>query len=172
MRISIPIHVLLATCCCFTFNFTSSLAPHSQLAIRQFALKHTSDSWTRPQTSDWHMIKTRKGKIKSILEHNSKEEEEEEENNDTKKSVEETKSDNSSKLLFKRTLKPEHHHNNQPQQQPQLVDEANRLFEDLMTPYNKHVRPVKESTDILVVKLGLSLSQIIDIVSDKQRRLS
>lgn len=43
--------------------------------------------------------------------------------------------------------------------------DANRLYEDLMMSYNRFVRPVQNDTDTLVVKLGLKLSQLIDVVS-------
>lgn len=43
--------------------------------------------------------------------------------------------------------------------------DANRLYEDLMMSYNRFVRPVQNDSDTLVVKLGLKLSQLIDVVS-------
>lgn len=43
--------------------------------------------------------------------------------------------------------------------------DANRLYEDLMMSYNRFVRPVQNDSDLLVVKLGLKLSQLIDVVS-------
>lgn len=43
--------------------------------------------------------------------------------------------------------------------------DSNRLYEDLMMSYNRFVRPVQNDTDTLVVKLGLKLSQLIDVVS-------
>lgn len=45
--------------------------------------------------------------------------------------------------------------------------EANRLHEDLMMTYNRIVRPVQNSSDRLVVKLSLKLSQLIDVVSNE-----
>lgn len=43
--------------------------------------------------------------------------------------------------------------------------DANRLYEDLMMSYNRFVRPVQNDSDTLMVKLGLKLSQLIDVVS-------
>lgn len=42
---------------------------------------------------------------------------------------------------------------------------ANRLYEDLMMSYSRFVRPVQNDSDTLLVKLGLKLSQLIDVVS-------
>lgn len=42
--------------------------------------------------------------------------------------------------------------------------DASRLYEDLMMSYNRFVRPVQNNSDTLVVKLGLKLSQLIDVV--------
>lgn len=46
-------------------------------------------------------------------------------------------------------------------------DNAKRLYDDLLrsSGYNKLIRPVGNNTDKLVVKLGIRLSQLIDIVS-------
>ena len=46
--------------------------------------------------------------------------------------------------------------------------DTNRLYEDLMMSYNRFVRPVQNDTDTLVVKLGLKLSQLIDVVSGSE----
>ena len=43
--------------------------------------------------------------------------------------------------------------------------DARRLYEDLLTNYNKLIRPVANNSDKLMVKLGLRLSQLIDVVS-------
>lgn len=45
--------------------------------------------------------------------------------------------------------------------------DAKALYDDLMrkSGYNKLIRPVGNNTDTLTVKLGLTLSQLIDIVS-------
>ena len=45
--------------------------------------------------------------------------------------------------------------------------DAKRLYDDLLrkSGYNKLIRPVGNSTDKLTVKLGLRLSQLIDVVS-------
>lgn len=49
--------------------------------------------------------------------------------------------------------------------------DANRLYEDLMMSYNRFVRPVQNDSDTLVVKLGLKLSQLIDVVSRRRRNM-
>ena len=45
--------------------------------------------------------------------------------------------------------------------------DAKRLYDDLLrkSGYNKLIRPVINNTDKLIVKLGLRLSQLIDVVS-------
>ena len=43
--------------------------------------------------------------------------------------------------------------------------DAKRLYEDLLTDYNRLIRPVGNNSDRLTVKLGLKLSQLIDVVS-------
>ena len=44
--------------------------------------------------------------------------------------------------------------------------DAKRLYDDLLkkSGYNKLIRPVGNTTDTLTVKLGLRLTQIIDVV--------
>lgn len=46
-------------------------------------------------------------------------------------------------------------------------DDAKRLYHDLLVErrYNKLIRPVSNSSDKLVVKMGIRLSQLIDVVS-------
>lgn len=46
-------------------------------------------------------------------------------------------------------------------------DDAKRLYDDLLLKhgYNKLIRPVGNNSDKLVVKMGIRLSQLIDIVS-------
>lgn len=44
--------------------------------------------------------------------------------------------------------------------------DAGRLIEDLLTDYNKLVRPVENDTDTLIVRLKLKLSQLLDVVCD------
>uniref|UniRef100_A0AC35FNW0 Neurotransmitter-gated ion-channel ligand-binding domain-containing protein n=1 Tax=Panagrolaimus sp. PS1159 TaxID=55785 RepID=A0AC35FNW0_9BILA len=39
-----------------------------------------------------------------------------------------------------------------------------QLYEDLLYDYNKIPRPVKNSTDVLIVYVGSSLIRIIDVV--------
>ena len=41
---------------------------------------------------------------------------------------------------------------------------AKRLYDDLLSNYNRLIRPVSNNTDKLTVKLGLKLSQLIDVV--------
>ena len=43
--------------------------------------------------------------------------------------------------------------------------DAKRLFDALLSPYNKLVRPVMNVTDAVTVKFKLKLSQLIDVVS-------
>ena len=40
---------------------------------------------------------------------------------------------------------------------------AKRLYDDLLSNYNRLIRPVANNTDKLTVKLGLKLSQLIDV---------
>ena len=42
--------------------------------------------------------------------------------------------------------------------------DAKRLYDDLLSTYNKLVRPVVNVTDILTVRIKLRLSQLIDVV--------
>lgn len=41
-----------------------------------------------------------------------------------------------------------------------------RLFYTLMTGYEKAVRPIRNSSEPIVIRLGISLTQILDIVSN------
>ena len=43
--------------------------------------------------------------------------------------------------------------------------DAKRLYDDLLSNYNKLVRPVVNTTDSLTVRIKLKLSQLIDVVS-------
>lgn len=43
--------------------------------------------------------------------------------------------------------------------------DAKRLYDDLLSNYNRLIRPVSNNTDTVLVKLGLRLSQLIDLVS-------
>lgn len=43
--------------------------------------------------------------------------------------------------------------------------DAKRLYDDLLSTYNRLIRPVSNNTDTVLVKLGLRLSQLIDLVS-------
>ena len=49
--------------------------------------------------------------------------------------------------------------------------DAKRLFDDLLSSYNKLVRPVMNVTDAVTVKFKLKLSQLIDVVSGHQGEL-
>ena len=42
--------------------------------------------------------------------------------------------------------------------------DARRLFDDLLSDYNRLIRPVYNSSDRVTVKLGLRLSQLMDLV--------
>lgn len=46
--------------------------------------------------------------------------------------------------------------------------DAKRLYDDLLSNYNRLIRPVKNNTETVLVKLGLKLSQLIDLVSVHQ----
>lgn len=45
--------------------------------------------------------------------------------------------------------------------------DAKRLYDDLLSNYNKLVRPVVNTSDVLKVSIKLKLSQLIDVVSFK-----
>lgn len=45
--------------------------------------------------------------------------------------------------------------------------DAKRLYDDLLSNYNKLVRPVVNTSDVLKVCIKLKLSQLIDVVSLK-----
>ena len=45
--------------------------------------------------------------------------------------------------------------------------DAKRLYDDLLSNYNKLVRPVVNTTDPLTVRIKLKLSQLIDVVRDR-----
>lgn len=42
--------------------------------------------------------------------------------------------------------------------------DAKRLYDDLLSNYNRLIRPVYNNTDTVLVRLGLRLSQLIDLV--------
>ena len=44
--------------------------------------------------------------------------------------------------------------------------DAKRLYDDLLSNYNKLVRPVVNTSDVLKVAIKLKLSQLIDVVSN------
>lgn len=43
--------------------------------------------------------------------------------------------------------------------------DAKRLYDDLLSTYNRLIRPVDKNNNTVLVKLGLRLSQLIDLVS-------
>ncbi|GLG99448.1 uncharacterized protein GBIM_05915 [Gryllus bimaculatus] len=43
--------------------------------------------------------------------------------------------------------------------------DAKRLYEDLLSNYNRLIRPVGNNSDRLTVKMGLRLSQLIDVLN-------
>lgn len=49
--------------------------------------------------------------------------------------------------------------------------DAKRLYDDLLSNYNRLIRPVSNNTDTVLVKLGLRLSQLIDLVSKKKKKI-
>ena len=44
--------------------------------------------------------------------------------------------------------------------------DAKRLYDDLLSNYNRLIRPVSNHTEKVTVKLGLRLSQLVDLVGD------
>ena len=44
--------------------------------------------------------------------------------------------------------------------------DAKRLYDDLLSNYNRLIRPVSSHTEKVTVKLGLRLSQLVDLVSE------
>lgn len=46
--------------------------------------------------------------------------------------------------------------------------DAKRLYDDLLSSYNKLVRPVVNTSDVLRVSIKLKLSQLIDVVRSTQ----
>jgi nicotinic acetylcholine receptor len=49
--------------------------------------------------------------------------------------------------------------------------DAKRLYDDLLSNYNKLVRPVVNVTEAVTVRLKLKLSQLIDVVSQSDEIL-
>lgn len=47
--------------------------------------------------------------------------------------------------------------------------DAKRLYDDLLSNYNRLIRPVSNNNDTVLVKLGLRLSQLIDLVCKTKR---
>ena len=43
--------------------------------------------------------------------------------------------------------------------------DAKRLYDDLLSNYNRLIRPMINHTDKVTVKLGVSLSQLVELVS-------
>lgn len=43
--------------------------------------------------------------------------------------------------------------------------DAKRLYDDLLSNYNRLIRPVRNHSTNILVKLGLRLSQLIELVS-------
>ena len=43
--------------------------------------------------------------------------------------------------------------------------DAKRLYDDLLSNYNRLIRPVSNHTEKVTVKLGLRLSQLVDLAS-------
>lgn len=48
---------------------------------------------------------------------------------------------------------------------------AKRLYDDLLNNYNLLIRPVSNNTEKLTVRLGLKLSQLIDVVRLNERMI-
>ena len=49
--------------------------------------------------------------------------------------------------------------------------DAKRLYDEILSGYNKLVRPVKNVTDPVTVKVKLKLSQLIDVVSKRKLKV-
>lgn len=43
--------------------------------------------------------------------------------------------------------------------------DAKRLYDDLLSHYNRLIRPVSNNSQVVTVRLGLHLTQLIDLVS-------
>ena len=58
--------------------------------------------------------------------------------------------------------------------QPGMVNggnpDAKRLYDDLLSNYNKLVRPVVNVSEAVTVRLKLKLSQLIDVVRERKSR--
>lgn len=78
-----------------------------------------------------------------------------------------------------RRLRRRHHHHHHRWRQPATLQplllllsaagclcnpDAKRLYDDLLSNYNRLIRPVSNNTDTVLVKLGLRLSQLIELV--------
>lgn len=50
--------------------------------------------------------------------------------------------------------------------------DAKRLYDDLLSNYNKLVRPVVNTSDVLRVCIKLKLSQLIDVVRETSSKFS
>ena len=50
--------------------------------------------------------------------------------------------------------------------------DAKRLYDDLLSNYNRLIRPVSNHTEKVTVKLGLRLSQLVDLVSTDYHYIS
>lgn len=48
--------------------------------------------------------------------------------------------------------------------------DAKRLYDDLLSHYNRLIRPVSNNSEVVTVRLGLHLSQLIDLVSAVKKR--
>lgn len=43
--------------------------------------------------------------------------------------------------------------------------DSKRLYEDILSDYNRLIRPVENNSEVLVVHIALKLSQLIEVVS-------
>lgn len=46
--------------------------------------------------------------------------------------------------------------------------DAKRLYDDLLSHYNRLIRPVSNNSEVVTVRLGLHLSQLIDLVKQNK----
>lgn len=50
--------------------------------------------------------------------------------------------------------------------------DAKRLYDDLMSSYNSLIRPVGNVSERLTIKVGIRLTQLVDVVREPCTRLS
>ena len=58
---------------------------------------------------------------------------------------------------------------NLPTQEEEQTNHERRLLEYLMRNYDNTIRPVRDAASPVVIKLGITLTQIVDLVSKRRR---